>query len=229
MGIADRAIVTPSWDEKVALIEAARNGKGELPPARGLGTKSAERRVREKLISLPATATQRSTSINRRRWQRKTGSILSGPRLVRKIPRSGKGSSSLVSVRPRVYLWQGIRQAHHRVATPPAATPSFATNIRDSGDVCQHPSIFDQHGLYLEARGPASFPVPHSKLLPVGALCRSAIQGDMVTPMIEFGPWDGSWTGIQKDFYDTNVWEGKKPTLFWVCVWSGDMAGVQTC
>jgi hypothetical protein len=100
----------------------------------------------------------------------------------------------------------------------PAATPSFATNIRDSGDVCQHPSIFDQHGLYLEARGPASFPVPHSKLLPVGALCRSAIQGDMVTPMIEFGPWDGSWTGIHEDFYDTNLWEGKKPTLFWVCV-----------
>lgn len=88
--------------------------------------------------------------------------------------------------------------------------------MEDSGDVCQHPSIYDEHGLYLEARGPESFPVPHSRLLPIGTLCKSGIQADILTSFTEYGPWNGGWDGVNDDFFDRTPWIDKQPKVFWV-------------
>lgn len=159
MGIADRAAITPSWDETNALIQAGKEGKE-------LDIEDPDKLSRDDWIY---------------------------PQWAEACPRTSP-------------LRQGFVEG---------TTPSFATNIRDSGDVCQHPLVFDEHGLFLEPRGPESFPVPHSRLLPIGTLCKADLQGDILTSFTEYGPWNGGWDGVNDDFFDTTAWEDKQPKLFW--------------
>lgn len=88
------------------------------------------------------------------------------------------------------------------------ATPSFLWDARQGSDICDHPTVFDMHGLYINPLGPHSFPKPHSKILPVGTICKAAHQGDILTAFPEYLPGD-DWRD------DQQRWDDKITKVFW--------------
>lgn len=105
----------------------------------------------------------------------------------------------------------------HETETPSHDT--FISSHSSAMDICQHPSILENHGITLEHKDADSQPKPHTRLLPIFAQSRSKLHADIaVTPVgkdgrhrheIGFDPlwkkksgklyWRGLSTGIMHD------------------------------
>jgi hypothetical protein len=77
--------------------------------------------------------------------------------------------------------------------------------------MCQHPSLFNEHSVFVRTHPERHRFQHHSRVLPIGAVCKVQQQGDILTALPESGPWTG-WED------DPKAWEEKSSRLYWVSV-----------
>ncbi|KAL7421975.1 cryptococcal xylosyltransferase 1 [Cryptotrichosporon argae] len=75
-------------------------------------------------------------------------------------------------------------------------------------NVCEHPSLMDNHGMMLEEKTPDTHPKPHTKLFPILVPSITAMHGDIpITPV-------GS-DGHRDDVGNDPEWGAKSGKLYW--------------
>lgn len=88
------------------------------------------------------------------------------------------------------------------------ATDTFVSNHMRAMNPCDHPSLLDNHGMFLEEHVETSSPKPHTKLMPIFSLSKTVLNQDIpVTPIGKDGHFESA--GIEP------AWNKKSGKMYW--------------
>lgn len=89
-----------------------------------------------------------------------------------------------------------------------AATDTFISNHLKAMNPCDHPSLLDNHGMFLEEHIETSSPKPHTKLLPIFSLSKTPLNQDIpITPVGKDGQFESA--GVEPK------WNQKQGKMYW--------------
>ncbi|BEI82977.1 hypothetical protein CcaverHIS002_0308450 [Cutaneotrichosporon cavernicola] len=89
-----------------------------------------------------------------------------------------------------------------------AATDTFVSDHLKAMNPCDHPSLLENHGMFLEEHVETSSPKPHTKLLPIFSLSKTSLNQDiLVTPVGK----DGEIESVGNE----RSWNKKNGKMYW--------------